>query len=143
MRRGKRKQNRKGAVVLLRRDAGLRLLVSFLVLLIWTVSAGTDVQALQGPIKGQMTLTATKSVAHPAILVRDIARRASAETSRFKASGYVHAGKGDGKFFGILPELLLPLQPEPKAPLGVWSEARPKLPPIHAFDARGPPIFPA
>jgi hypothetical protein len=121
----------------------LRLLLSLLALFIWSVSPEIDVQGLQGPIQGQGTLAATKSVAHRAILARNAARHAGAETSRYKAGGYVHARKGDGKLFGIVAELLLPLQPASDAPLGVWSEARPGLPPIHAFDARGPPILPA
>jgi hypothetical protein len=143
MRRVTPRQKRNSSGRPLLRAAGQRLLLSMLVLFIWSVSPEIDVQALQRPADGHGTLASVRPVVHRAALARERARHAGAETSRFKVAAYVHAPKGDGKLFGILTELLLPLQPASDAPLGAWRDTRPGLPPIHAFDARAPPTLAA
>jgi hypothetical protein len=119
-------------------SAGLRLLASLL-FLIWTIPAATADQV--GQAKEQMRLAASKPVAHPTILVRDIARRVAAETSRFKTG--TPAIAGNGKPFCIIPDLRLPLETASAAAIGIGSEDRAKLSPIRAFDARAPPLLPA
>jgi hypothetical protein len=143
MRRSRRRHNCKEPCVPLLRGGGLRLLVSLLALFIWSGSPEKDVQRTQGSFEGQGTLAATKSVAHRTILARKIARYAGAETYGSKPAGYLDAGKRDGKPFGVVAESLPPFQPARDAPLGAWSDTRPELYPVHAFDARAPPILPA
>jgi hypothetical protein len=109
--------------------------------LIWTIPATTAVHAGQDVAKEQIRLAASKPVAHPTILVRDIARRVAAETSRFKTG--TPAIAGNGKPFCIIPDLRLPLETASAAPFGIGSEDRPKLSPIRAFDARAPPLLTA
>jgi hypothetical protein len=112
-----------------------------LALFIWSGSPEIEVPRQQGSVERQGMLAATKSVAHRAILARKTARYAGAETYGFNPAGYLDAGKGDGKPFGVVAESLLPFQPAPDAPLGAWSDTRPDLYPMHAFDARAPPIL--
>ncbi|WP_436798754.1 hypothetical protein [Mesorhizobium escarrei] len=88
-----------------------------------------------------MRLGATEPVTHPTFLVRDIARRVAAEASRFKTGTPVTAG--NGKPFCIIPDLCLPPETASAAPFGIWSEDRPELSPIRAFDARAPPLLTA
>jgi hypothetical protein len=111
------------------------------VLFIWSGSPEISVRRLQASVQGQGMLAATRSAAHRTMLAREAARYAGAETSRFKIGGHLLAGKGDGKPFGVVAELLLPFHPAPDAPPGAWSETRPASSPIHAFDARGPPTL--
>ncbi|TIO30666.1 hypothetical protein [Mesorhizobium sp.] len=124
--------------MLLSASAGLRLLASFL-FLVWTIPAATADQVAQDLAKGQ--IGATGPVTHPTILARDIARHVGAETSRIKTG--TPAIAGNGKLFCIIPDLRLPLETASAAPFGIWSEDRPKLPPIRAFDARAPPLLTA
>jgi hypothetical protein len=130
MRRGGR--GRAGPGVLLSLGAGLRLLASLL-FLIWTIPAATADQVAQDLAKGQ--IGATEPVTHPTVLARSIARHVGAETSRFKTPVIAR----DGKPFCIIADLRLPLETASAAPFGIWSEDRPELSPIRAFDARAPP----
>lgn len=136
MRRSGRRRARPG--VLLSVSAGLRLLASLL-FLVWTIPAATADQVGHDVAKEQMRLAASKPVA--TILVRDIARRVAAETSRFKTG--TPAIAGNGKPFCIIPDLRLPFETASAAPIGIGSEDRAKLSPIRAFDARAPPFLPA
>jgi hypothetical protein len=120
--------------------AGLRLLASML-FLIWTIPAATAEHVGQDLAKGQMRLGATEPVTHPTFLVRDIARRVAAETSRFKTGAPVTAG--NGKPFCIIPDLRLPLETASAVPFAIGSEDWPKLSPSRAFDARAPPLLTA
>ncbi|MER8438493.1 hypothetical protein NKH36_00750 [Mesorhizobium sp. M1312] len=107
--------------------------------MVWTIPAATADQVGQDVAKEQMRLAASKPVA--TILVRDIARRVEAETSRFKTG--TPAIAGNDKPFCIIPDLRLPLETASATPFGIGSEDRPKLSPIRAFDARAPPFLPA
>ncbi|TIL89539.1 MAG: hypothetical protein E5Y65_16580 [Mesorhizobium sp.] len=116
--------------------AGLRLLASLL-FLIWTIPAATADQVAHDLAKGQ--IGATEPVTHPTVLARSIARHVGAETSRFKTPVIAR----DGKPFCIIADLRLPLETASAAPFGIWSEDRPELSPIRAFDARAPPLLTA
>ncbi|MER8825165.1 hypothetical protein NKH73_01250 [Mesorhizobium sp. M0938] len=120
--------------------AGLRLLASLL-FLIWTIPAATADHVGQHLAKEQMRLGATEPATHPTFLVRDIARRVAAETSRFKTG--TPAIAGNGKPFCIIPDLHLPLETASAAPFAVRPEDGPNLSPIRAFDARAPPLLTA
>lgn len=114
------------------------MLASFL-FLVWTIQAATAVQSRLAFAEGQGTIAAVEPVAQPTILVRDIARHLGAETFRFKTGAYVPVVQGGGKFVGIAPDVRLPLETASGTPFAVWHDAWPHLPPIRAFDARGPP----
>ncbi|CAH2409306.1 conserved hypothetical protein [Mesorhizobium escarrei] len=109
--------------------------------LVWTIPAATADQVAHDLAREQMRLGATEPVTHPTFLVRDIARRVAAEASRFKTGTPVTAG--NGKPFCIIPDLCLPPETASAAPFGIWSEDRPELSPIRAFDARAPPLLTA
>ncbi|TIL41820.1 hypothetical protein [Mesorhizobium sp.] len=132
MRRGGR--GRAGPGVLLSLGAGLRLLASLL-FLIWTIPAATADQVARDLAEGQ--IGATEPVTHPTVLARSIARHVGAETSRFKTPDIAR----DGKPFCVIPDLRLPPETTSTAPFGIWSEDRPELSPICAFDARAPPLL--
>ncbi|TIP28363.1 MAG: hypothetical protein E5X67_11685 [Mesorhizobium sp.] len=129
-------RGRAGPGVLLSLGAGLRLLASLL-FLIWTIPAATADQVAHDLAKGQ--IGATEPVTHPTVLARSIARLVGAETCRFKTPVVAR----DGKPFCIIADLRLPLETASTAAFGIWSEDRPELSPIRAFDARAPPLLTA
>ncbi|BCH13558.1 MULTISPECIES: hypothetical protein [unclassified Mesorhizobium] len=116
--------------------AGLRLLASLL-FLIWTIPAATADRVAHDLAKSQ--IGATEPVTYPTVLARSIARHVGAETSRFKTPVIAR----DGKPFCIIAVLRLPPETASAAPFGIWTEDRPELSPIRAFDARAPPLLTA
>lgn len=122
--------------------ACLRLIASLL-LLIWVIPEATHIQSGLGHVTGQSSLAAIQPIEHPTIVVRDLARHAGAETSRFKSGAYAPVVEGDGKPLGIVPDVHLPLKAASGIPFAIWPDDRSKLLPIRAFDARGPPTRPA
>ncbi|RWO34020.1 MAG: hypothetical protein EOS10_03465 [Mesorhizobium sp.] len=129
-----RRSGRGRAGVVLGVGAGLRLLASLL-FLIWTIPAATADQVAHDLAKGQIGATEPVTT----VLARSIARLVSAETCRFKTPVVAR----DGKPFCIIADLRLPLETASTAPFGIWSEDRPELSPIRAFDARAPPLLTA
>ncbi|RWK54941.1 MAG: hypothetical protein EOR48_15160 [Mesorhizobium sp.] len=130
MRRGGRGR----AGVILSLGAGLRLLASLL-FLIWTIPAATANRV--DLVGGQ--IGASEPVTYPTVLARSIARHVGAETSRLKTPVIAR----DGKPFCIIADLRLPAETASAAPFGIWTEDRPELSPIRAFDARAPPLLTA
>ncbi|WP_048645537.1 hypothetical protein [Nitratireductor soli] len=114
------------------------MIASFL-LLAWVIPEATPIQLGLGHVAGQSSLAATQPIEHPTIVVRDLARHSGAEASRLKTGAYAPVADGDGKPLGIVPDVHLPLEAASGILFAVWPDDRSKLPPIRAFDARGPP----
>lgn len=118
--------------------AVFRLFASLL-LLAWVIPPAAHIQYDLGHVSGPSSLAASQPIKHSTIVVRDIARHAGAEASRFKAGTYVPLVEGNGKPLGIVPDVQLPLEYASGIGYAVWPDDRSKLLTIRAFDARGPP----